>query len=154
MPFFVSNTSFLMALDKWGIAQLDSLPCYFSIKKISSVKSFSEIRGRVLLGGKIPTAYLNLKMISSWEVSQGPALWRVDQLIVLCFNGGLWHRVTSLPLPAGFPWVWPKSCLERPAVRGSPGSFHPSSSSLSLFSPPFLPLCPCRSQQFVCGLWQ
>lgn len=43
-----------MVLDKWGIAQLDFLPCYLSIKKTFSVKSFSEIRARVLLGGKNP----------------------------------------------------------------------------------------------------
>ena len=53
-PFCVEYPiPFLMVLVKGGIAQLDALPCYFSIKKMSSVKSFSEIRGRVLLGGKI-----------------------------------------------------------------------------------------------------
>lgn len=50
-----------MVLDKWGIAQLDFLPCYLSIKKTFSVKSFSEIRGRVLLGGK------NLQSVSPFE---------------------------------------------------------------------------------------
>ena len=48
-----------------GIAPLDSLPGYFRIEKMSFVKSVSEIRGRVLLGGKVLTAYPALKMISS-----------------------------------------------------------------------------------------
>lgn len=52
-PFCIEYLSpFLMVLDKWGIAQLDPLPCYLSIRKISSVKCFSETRGGVLLGGK------------------------------------------------------------------------------------------------------
>lgn len=76
-----------MMLDKWGIAQLDFLPCYFSIKKIWSVKSFSEIRWRVLLGERIPKAYLISKMILSQEVSQESVPWRVNRLFALCFDG-------------------------------------------------------------------
>lgn len=101
VPFCIGYLiPFLIALDKWGIAQLDPLPCYFSIKKISSIKSLSEIRGRVLPGGKIPEAYLNLKMISSREMSQGSAPGRAD-------DEGLWHRVKTpllYHLVFTFPW--------------------------------------------------
>lgn len=86
---------FLVVLDKQGIAQLDSLPCYLNIEKISSVKSFSKMRGRVLLGGKVPKAYLTLKMISSWETSRVSAPWRVDQLSALCIDEGFWLREDS-----------------------------------------------------------
>lgn len=127
-----------MVLDKWGIAQLDSVPCYFSIKKISSVKSFSEIRWRVLLGGSISKAYLILKMILSQEASQESAPWRVNKLIALCFDG----LVTQWRLPCLY-------LLGSPEFKGlSPACLW--FTSINAILP--LSLCPCRSQHslFVC----
>lgn len=80
---------FLMVLDKWGMAQLDFLSCYLGIKKISFVKSFCEIRWRVLLEGKILKSQFENDFYPGNEPRVRPFGDR--QLIVLHFDVTEWR---------------------------------------------------------------
>lgn len=138
MPFFVCVEyliSFLIVLDKWGIAQLDSLPSYLSIKKISLVKSFSEI-GEEFCWRENPQSisqfesdfYLRNKSgsasLENRQIHCRPLWWKGCEDLT---HFDLHFFLSSLSSK-------PKSCLGRPAVCGSPGLIlHSFLSPISLF---------------------